>query len=477
MPSPAVPPRVPPGLVRGLTLAAAVAVIIANVVGTGVFAKARVMTCNVGTPEMVILVWVVAGLLSLAGALTYGELAAMMPKAGGEVNYLTAAYGRRWGFLYGWMQLLVGKSASQAAVAIFFADSLNDLIGGQLGQTLLSVGPWELRAPQLIAVALIVVVTVLNFASVEAGGRMATVLTMLKVALVVGVGVLAYTFSGSGWTGGGASGAAGTCEGVSDAARLGVAGFGAAMLAALWGYDGWNNLALVGGEVKNPQRNLPRGLFIATFSVMVMYVFINIAYFYVLSPLDIASLPETSRVGTEVVRRIVGAGGASLMAFALMVSSFATLHSSILSGSRVPYALAADGLLPKKLAELSPRARIPIWSVVVSGAWASVLALSGSYDALSDLVVFGAWLFYALAVVAVFVLRKKWPDVHRPYKAWGYPVVPVLFLGVATFLILNTLYTSPAQSFIGLALIAAGLPVFAYYARRTPAVDVQPGES
>ena len=451
-------------LVRGLTLLAAISVIIANTIGTGVFAKARVMTCNVGTPEMVIVVWVVAGLLSLAGALTYGELAAMMPRAGGEVNYLNAAYGERWGFLYGWMQLLVGKAGSQAAVAVFFADSLNDLVGGTMGHTLAAVGPWTLRTPQLVAVVVVLSATLLNLASVRSGGRIATLLTFLKVALVVGVGVFAFSMGGGSTFGQAATGA--TCEGVSPAAMLGFAGFGAAMLGALWGYDGWNNLALVAGEVKDPQKNLPRGLFLATLAIMALYVFVNVAYFYVLNPQQVANLPASARVGTEVVRTLFGPAGATFMSAALMVSSFATLHSSVLSGSRVPYAMAENGLLPEPLAYVSPKTHIPVWSVVVPSVWACVLALSGSYDALTDYMIFGGWIFYALTVVAVFVLRRKHPEWERPYKAWGYPVVPLLFLAVAGWLLVNTIVTQPGKSITGIVLIALGLPVYAYYARK-----------
>lgn len=457
-------PTSSPSLARGLTLVAAISIIIANTIGTGVFAKARVMTCNVGTPEMVILVWIVAGLLSLAGALTYGELAAMMPRAGGEVNYLNAAYGERWGFLYGWMQLLVGKAGSQAAVAVFLADSLNDALGGSLGQTLFTLGGWGVRTPQLVAVLFIFVTAALNLASVRAGGSIATLLTLLKVSLVLGVGALAFALGTGSTFGQAATGA--TCEGVSVAAMGGLAGFGAAMLGALWGYDGWNNLALVAGEVQEPQRNLPRGLFLATLAIMGLYVFVNWAYYYVLNPAQIASLPASARVGTEVVRALFGPAGAAFMSMALVVSSFATLHSSVLSGSRVPFALAERGLLPRKMAYVSPATRIPVWSVMLPSVWAGVLALSGSFDTLSDYMIFGGWIFYALTVVAVFVLRRKHPEWERPYRAWGYPLVPLVFLAVAAFLLVNTLYTQPQNALTGLALIALGLPVYAYYNRR-----------
>jgi APA family basic amino acid/polyamine antiporter len=453
-------------LVRGLTLVAAVAVIVSNVIGTGVFLKARVMTCNVGSPEMVTTVWVVAGLLSLAGALTYAELGAMMPRAGGEVNYLGAAYGERWGFLYGWMQLLVGKTGSQAAVAVAFASALAGAMGAGWGGPLLAVGGFELTGLQLVAVALIALVTLVNLASVATSGRIATALTGVKVALVVGVAVAAFTYIDGTWGHFGASGADGACAGVAPSARLGVGGFGAAMLAALWGYDGWNNMALVAGEVKDPGRNIPRGLFLGVGAVLVLYVFVNVAYFFAMSPLEIASVDEGGVVAIEVMRRVVGPLGVSVMAAGLMASSFGTLHSSMLSGARIPYRLAEGGLLPGRLATLTPRTRVPVWSVVAQGAWASVLALSGSFDALTDYVIFGSWIFYGLTISAVFVLRRTMPDAERPYRAWGYPVVPALFLLVTAFLLVNTVITSPVQSLVGLGLIALGLPVYAVAVRR-----------
>ena len=459
--------RPPPSLVRGLTLVAAIAVIVSNVIGTGVFLKARVMTCNVGTPGMVTVVWIVAGLLSLAGALTYAELGAMMPRAGGEVNFLGAAYGKRWGFLYGWMQLLVGKTGSQAAVAVAFASALAGMLGAGLGAPLLAVGGYSLSALQLVAVALIVFVTVINLASVATSGRVATALTVVKVALVVGVAAAAFGYVDGSWGHFAASGAGGACEGVAPGARLGVGGFAAAMLAALWGFDGWNNMTLVAGEVQNPGRNIPRGLFLGVGGVLVLYVVVNVAYYVAMSPAEIASVPADGVVAIEVMRRVIGPLGVSVMAAGLMASSFGTLHSSVLSGSRIPFRLAEEGLLPAGLATLTPKTRVPIWSVVVQGVWASVLALSGSFDALTDYVIFGSWIFYGLTISAVFVLRRTMPDAERPYRAWGYPVVPALFLAVTAFLLVNTLITSPGRSVIGLGLIALGLPVFAFFNRRS----------
>ena len=463
---PSLPRPDSPSLVRGLTLVAAVAIIVSNVIGTGVFLKARVMTCNVGSPEMVTLVWVVAGLLSLAGALTYAELGAMMPRAGGEVNYLGAAYGRRWGFLYGWMQLLVGKTGSQAAVAVAFASALAGALGtGALAAPVVTLGAFSLTSLQLVAVALIAFTSLVNLASVATSGRIATVLTGVKVALVLGVAAAAFTYVDGTWGHFGTSGAAGACENVPAAARLGIGGFGAAMLAALWGYDGWNNMALVAGEIQNPGRNIPRGLFVGVGGVMALYVLVNVAYYFAMSPAEIASVPDGGVVAIEVMRRVVGPLGVSVMAAGLMASSFGTLHSSVLSGARIPYRLAEDGLLPRRLATLTPGTRVPVWSVVLQGVWASVLALSGSFDTLTDYVIFGSWIFYGLTISSVFVLRRTMPNAERPYRAWGYPVVPALFLVVTAFLLVNTVVTSPVNSLVGLALIALGLPVYALFSR------------
>lgn len=442
-------------LVRGLTLLAAVAVVLANVIGTGVFLKARVMMCNVGEPEMVLLVWVAAGLLSLAGALTYAELGAMMPHSGGEYNFLGAAYGRVWAFLNGWMRTFIGQTGAQAAVAVAFVIFLNDLLRGTLD-------PLTLR---LLPVGIIAVGTALNLASVKSSGQIATALTTIKVALVLGIGVGAFVLADGALAHFSMSGAAAACADVPASARFGLAGFGAAMLGALWGYDGWNTLTHVGGEVRDPQRNIPRALIGGVALIMVLYVFVNAAYFWVLSPEAVANVPASSSVALEAAVRFLGPAAIGLMAAGLMASSFGTLHTSILAGSRITYAMAQDGLMPRALGEVTPRMRVPAASVLLHGAWASILALSGSFDTLTDYVIFGSWIFYGMTAAAVFVLRRKWPNVARPYKTWGYPVVPALFLVVTAFLLVNTVLTAPTQALAGLALIVIGLPVYWFYSR------------
>jgi APA family basic amino acid/polyamine antiporter len=472
-------------LIRGLTLVAAASIVIGNVIGTGVFLKARVMTCHVGTPGMVITVWVVAGILSLAGALTYAELAAMMPRAGGEYVFMREAYGPRMGFLYGWMQIFIAKTGSQASVAAAFAIFLNDITGGAIKANLFTLKlfghDWGFGYLQLIALSLIALFTLINCATVVVSGWIATVLTGVKIALVLGIGLGAFILAGGDWGHFGLANAGGICEEVNPGTMLGVAGFSAAMLAALWGYDGWNNITLVAGEVKNPQRNIPLALIGGTILIIILYVFVNLAYFYVLTPTQVASVPAGSSVAAEVTRTFMQPFSlslqslvAGLIAACLMASSLGTLHTSILTGARVPYAMARDRLFFDRLARLSPRTHVPIGALVVQGVWAGVLTLSGSFDTLTDYVIFGSWIFYGLVTASVFIFRRRMPEAERPYRAWGYPVVPILFLLVTGYLLFTTLLPDPGKglrglnlnALIGLGLILLGLPVYWYLSRR-----------
>ncbi len=496
-------------LIRGLGLIAAVSVIIGNVIGTGVFLKARVMTCNVGTPGWVIAAWIAAGLLSLAGALTYAELTAMKPEAAGPYAFLRDSYGRLSSFLFGWTQMFIARTGAQASVAVVFAIAVNDYLNGALKQVIYRVnvltGPfetnslaadaiknlaadqlavfnerllfsYELTSLQIIAIAVIAIFTTLNCLSVRMSGQIATWLTMIKIGLVLGVAFGAFLFvTGGGFANFSLANTGGACEGVAAAVNVSspeytfIAGFGAAMLAALWGYDGWDNLSFVAGEVKDPNRNIPIAIIGSVVAVIVLYVVANAAYYYVLDPTAVASVSKDSTVAKIVVSKFfagdalsLGTGVAvAIFTIGLMLSSLGTLHTSILSASRLPYAMASDRMMFGKFAKVSVQA-VPINGVLFQGVWASVLALSGSFDTLTDYVIFGSWIFYALIASSIFVFRRKYPDAPRPYRAWGYPVVPVIFLLVAGWLLINTMMTAPQSSFIGIGLILLGLPVYYY---------------
>jgi APA family basic amino acid/polyamine antiporter len=457
-------------LTRGVGVWAATAVNVANMIGTGVFLKTRVMTCNVGSADTVLVVWLAAGLLTLAGTFSYSEIAAMMPEAGGEYVYLRRAYGRLWGFLYGWMAFTVARAGSQAALAVGLAIFTNVATGGVVDR-------WQIEGTLfghhaaigglvLVALAAIWTVALINCASVVAGGRLALVLTLAKVGLVLGVGIGAFAFAHGEWSHLAASGSAGTCDGVAGSARGGITGFGAAMLGALWAYDGWQNVAPLAGEIRDPQRNLPRAFVGGTLFVAALYLFVNVAYFYALSPLAIASVPLTSSVATEVLQRFLGPIAVALMAGALMVSSFGALHASVLANSRIPFAMARDGLFFHGLAKLSPRSNVPVRAILAQAAWASVLASSGSYDALTDSVIFASWMFYGLTTASLFVFRRTMPGAVRPYRAFGYPLVPAIFLLVTGALLINTFIAAPREALLGVTILAAGLPFYAYWSRR-----------
>lgn len=441
-------------LVRALTVVPATAVILANIIGTGVFVKARVMTVNVGTPGMVLAVWFCAGLLTLTGALVYAELSTMMPRSGGAVHFIGAAYGRRWAYLYGWTYSLA-LGASVAAVAILFVTFLNDLLGGALP-------PWALKVLPLV---IILVATSLNLATVRATGRIATGLTAVKVTIVVAVGIGAFLLADGSWAHLSQSGAAGAGEGVPQSARLGLNGFGAAMMGALWSYNGWAIITSLGGEVKEPARTLPRTMIGGTLLVIVLYMLVNAAYFYVLTPLEITNLSASSSVANATVLRFAGSTAAALMSVGLVVSAYGTLHTTLLIGSRVPFSLARMGLMPASLGLISAR-NVPAVAVLSIGAWGLVLALSGTFDILTDIYVFMLWIFYGMAGSAVFVLRRRLPDAERPYRTWGYPVIPALFLAVTLFLLVNTFLATPGRAVSGFLLVLAGLPVYAFYSRR-----------
>jgi APA family basic amino acid/polyamine antiporter len=457
-------------LVRGLGLVAAISVNIANMIGTGVFLKTRVMTCNVGDAGTVLAVWIAAGLLSMAGALAYSEIAAMMPEAGGDYVFLTRAYGRPVGFLYGWTFFTTAKAGSQAALAVGVAIFLNVLLGSALDGVFLQFDVLghavKLGPLTLVALAAIWLVALVNCRAVKVGGDTASVLTFLKIGLVLAVAGAAFAFGRGDWAHLSLANVGGACEGVEASARGGIAGFGAAMLGALWAYDGWNNVAPLCGEVKDPQRNIPRAFLGGMAIVGSLYLLANLAYYYVLTPTEIANVPATSSVATEVMRRFLGPTATGLIAGAIMISSFGALHASVLANSRIPFAMARQGMFFKPLADISPTTHVPVKAIVAQAAWASVLAISGTYDTLTDAVIFASWLFYGLTTAALFVFRRRMPEADRPYRAWGYPIIPVLFLGVTGWLIVNTFVATPAQALTGAGFMALGVPFYWYWSRQ-----------
>ncbi len=314
-----------------------------------------------------------------------------------------------------------------------------------------------------MALVIVALMTLINCASVSIGGQIASLLTALKIALVIGIGLGAFLLAQGNWAHFSMINTGGTCEGVSSAARGGLFGFGAAMLGALWAYDGWSNLTIVAGEVKNPQRNLPIALIGGMLVMIVLYVFVNIAYFYVLSPTEVASVSQNSAVATEVVKNFLGPVGIGWMAAALMLSVLGSLFSGILTGARIPYAMSRDGLFFASLGAVSQKTHVPVNALLAQAAWIFVLTLTGTFDTLTDYAMFAAWIFYGLASASVFVFRKRMPNADRPYRTWGYPLVPVVFIAVTILLIANTIWTAQLRSLIGLGWILLGLPLYWYW--------------
>lgn len=462
-----------PELIRGLGPIAAISINVGNIIGTGIFLKARVMTCNVGTPGKVIMVWIAAGLLALAGALTYAELTTMRPQAGAEYVITKDAYGRVWGFLNGWSQMLISRTASAAALAVGFAIFMNDLMGGNLKAVYYSFRmplfghTVELGSLTIVALITIAVTTLINCASVSVSGHVASLVTLLKVFVVLGVGVAAFFYQDASWAYFSMSNAA-PCDG--EVTGGGVFAFGAAMVGALWAYDGWNNISYMAGEVKHPERNLPLALIASMIVIIALYVIVNVSYFYVMTPTEVASVDaNASSVAAESIRRVLGPAAVTIMAAVMMLSSWGSLQSSILGTARIPYAMARDGVFFQSLARVSRRTSVPVISLVVQAVWASILTLSGSFDQLTDLAIFAFWLFYAMVVGSVFVFRRREPNAPRPYRVWGYPVLPALFILVTIYIIATQIWNYPVRSLAGLALIAAGLPVFWYFEKKNRA--------
>jgi len=454
-------------LIRGLDFTGTTSLVVGSMIGTGVFFKAAIMAQQVGSPGLVMLAWLVAGVMSLAGALTFAELGGMLPKAGGEYAYIRAAYGDLWAFLDGWMRFVVA-SGGIAALGVGFATFLSAVVpipGVWASTTLHLVGrdvPWQFGLKELIAVAVILLFGLTNCAGVRFGGQVQTLLSIAKVGGILIIVVGAYFLSGSG--------SAANLRGSATHAT-GISAFGAAVLSALWACDGWAFMPMVAGEVRDAARTVPRALIIGVLIVLTLYGLANLAYFYVLPFDEVASANSTLHrdalpVAAKAAATFLGTRGPALLSILFMISAAGALNGVILSMARIPFAMARDGMLARGLGELSAGAHVPVSSVMMITLWSMVLAISGTYDQLTDLTIFGEWIFYGLTAAAVIVLRRKMPDVPRPYRTLLYPVTPLLFLGCAAALVLNTLQTGPVEAIAGLSLIAIGLPVYFYYRRK-----------
>jgi APA family basic amino acid/polyamine antiporter len=443
-------------LSRDLGVSHASAVVVGTIIGSGIFLVPAEMMQAVGSARLVYLAWVVGGLLSFFGALTYAELGAMKPQAGGEYVYVRDGYGPLGGFLYAWTWFLIAKPASVATVVTglvrilgtfsFFSFFSNNLISAPLAVT------WG----QMFAIAAAILISVLNYLGVKKAGEFQLVFTLLKVAIILGIVVVCFSGIGSA-SGRGWSNFAGTFAG----AKGGIAGFMAALVAALWAYDGWNDLNMVAGEVRHPERNIPIALIAGVATVGVLYVLVNAGVQYVLPANAIAASP---RPASDAVALVMGRLGASIVSAGMALSMLVTLNGTIMSGARVPYAVARDGYFFRALAEVHPRFHTPSVAIAVQAVLSILLLLVGAnFRQLFSLAIFAEWLFYMIAGSTIFIFRWRDPQAKRPYRMWGYPFVPAVFVAVAAALLCYTFKNDWPNSGYGLLVILAGIPVFGYF--------------
>jgi basic amino acid/polyamine antiporter, APA family len=454
-----------PQLLRVLGLREGIAIHMGVIIGSGIFLVPATIAGHLHAMGPIMLVWIVAGMLTLFGALTLAELSAVLPQAGGPYIYLSHSFGRIWGFLFSWNDFFINKAGSAAAIAVAFATYLGyfvPAIDPQKEFFTISL-PFSVHSAefgigwvQVIAMGTILLVTLINVRGVIFGGWVMTIFTSAKVLALVGL-ILAAFFSAKGstqnylpwWP--------------SHWGSEMFSAFGLAMISALWAYDGWIDVTLTAGEFKNPERNVPWSLLIGTIAVITLYLLANLAYAFVI-PLD--SMAKSGRIAGDVAQAVLGRVGASLVVIGIMCSAFGTTNGMLLGGPRSLYAAAVDGTISKSMGKVHPRYRSPYIAIITMGIWGSLLTLSGTYDQITSYVVFGSWGFYALTALSVIVLRRKMPDAVRPYKAWGYPYATLLFVAIAGWFLYNTLVEDTRNAVIGIVLLLVSVPLYYYWTKK-----------
>src|ERR1022692_3322139 len=439
-------------LSRDLGLSHAGAIVVGTIIGSGIFLVPSEMMQAVGSARLVYLAWLVGGLLSFFGALTYAELGAMKPQAGGEYVYVRDGYGPLAGFLYAWTWFLIAKPASIATVTIGLVRILGTFAVFSFFSNPVVSRPFVITYGQLVAIAATILISLLNYVGIKRAGEFQLIFTLLKVAIILGIVFVGFSYRVGSWS---------HFAGNYAAAKGGLAGFMAALVAALWAYDGWNDLNMVAGEVRQPERNIPIALIAGVATVGALYMLVNAAVQFVLPAGAIAASP---RPASDAIGLVWGALGASLVSAAMAVSMLVTLNGTIMSGARVPFAVARDRYFFSALAEVHPRFHTPSVAIVVQALLAIILLLLGAnFRQLFSLAIFAEWLFYMIAGSTIFVFRQREPQAVRPYRMWGYPFVPVIFVAVAAALLCYTFKNDWPNSGYGVLVVLAGIPVFAYF--------------
>ncbi|MGH7607474.1 MAG: APC family permease [Gemmatimonadales bacterium] len=436
-------------LSRRLGLWSAVAVLVGSTIGSGIFRTPAGVAQRVDDVPLFLLAWALGGLVVLCGALTFGELAAAFPRSGGVYAFLRETFGPVPAFLFAWAELWIIRPGAFGAIGITASAYTLRTFGFDPAAVAATLGPVEIRAEQWLGALFIIVVGAVNYFGIHRGAIVQNFSTLFKVGALVLLVLLGFALgSATGMPEGGV---------FAQRAAVGLSPFLLAMVAILWAYDGWADLAFVGGEVKDPQRTLPRALLIGTAAVVVLYLAANLVYLYLI---PIVQMKGAELVAADVARLVIGPAGVIVVSGAIAVSTFGTLNGSMMTAPRIFFAAAEDGLFPRAIARVDPRTTAPVGAVVLMTVMGVIFIMIRTFTQLADQFIIGIWPFYALAVAGVFVLRRRRPDLERPYKTWGFPVVPLLFLAGALLLLGNYLFAETTAFLIDIGIILTGLPAF-----------------
>ncbi len=448
---------------RTLGLRLAIVIVVANIIGSGIYKKVAPMANDLHSAGWILICWLLGGIITLFGALSNAEIAGMMADTGGEYAYYKKIYGRFFSFLYGWSNFSAIKTASISGIAYVFAQSLNSIVALppvlESWSTIEILGifhPFEDFNTKLVAILLVLVLTFLNTRGIKAGAWLSSAIVLIimaGIAVLVIFGLLSPEAD------------------ISRAFELNTEGLSTvsfstiftAMLAAFWAYEGWNSVGYLGGEIKEPHKNVPRSITLGLIAVITVYLLANIAYLSLLPMSALQSIHNTGSIAAvEAMKVFWGNGGALFMSVLILISTLGCTHATIYSSARIYYAMAGEKLFFKGAGVLN-KDQAPGNALVIQGFWACMLIMSGSFDQLTDMLIFAAFLYYGATTVGVFILRKKMPDAHRPYKVWGYPVIPAFFIIFCILLIANTIIERPREAGIGLALIFIGVPFYWWF--------------
>jgi len=461
------------GLLTKLGSYTAVMIVISSMIGSGVFKKAAPMAADVNSGGILLLCWLIAGIITFIGAITNAEIAGLIAAPGGQYVYFKEMYGKAFAFIYGWSCFSVIQSASIASIAYVFAESVNAVIPlPRLSEAAESINIFGIFFPftsfgvKALTIFTIIFLTSANYLGVIFGGYINNFFTALKV-----LGILVIIFLGLTISGGSVSNVSplGENPGAVYDSSLGLFGaMFAAMLGAFWAYDGWNNIGYLGGEIKNPKKNIPLALFTGVGIVLVIYLHINFTYMYVLPVNDIIEISskDNTIVAVEVMRKFLGYGGAFFISILIMISTFGTTNGTILASSRIYFAMSRDKLFFKSAGNVHKKFKTPYTSLIIQGCWACLLVLSGTFDQLTDMVIFASFIFYGAGAFGVFILRKKMKDHNRPYKVTGYPFVPLIFVLFCITLVVVTILQNPRDAGIGLVLVLSGIPFYVFWNKK-----------